>query len=110
MDYKEIIKYNINYYMKLNGKIQNDLIHDLNISSSVISGWCTGYRTPSLKNLDMLSSYFGVSIIDFFIYNNNYSNDIDEILRIIKKLDSKYFNLLKNQAKALLDLQKNNSK
>lgn len=109
MDYKEIIKYNINYYMKLNGKIQNDLIHDLNISSSVISGWCTGYRTPSLKNLDMLSSYFGVSIIDFFINNNN-NNDINEILRIIKKLDSKYFNLLKNQAKALLDLQKNNSK
>ena len=50
--------------MNKNEKIQNDLINDLGLSSSVISSWCRGYRTPTISNLEMLADYFKINIID----------------------------------------------
>ena len=103
MDYRKIIKDNINYYMCKNNKRQSDLIKDLNIASSVASSWCSGARTPTLDNLNILANYLNVNIIDFFIDKNK--NDVSIIIQIVSQLDPKYCDLIKKQANELLKIQ-----
>lgn len=102
MDFKKIIKDNINYYMELNNKKQIDLSNDLNLTQSVVSSWCSGYRTPTLANLDMLSKYFNINIIDFFVTDKT---NIHDIVSIISELDDPYREIIKEQAKTLLNMQ-----
>ena len=101
-DYKDIIRCSLIYYMDKNNKIQNDLIHDLGLSSSVISSWCRGYRTPSVPNLQMLANYFGIDIIDFFVKDKN---NLSEIIKISNKLDEEYREVVKKHAESLLNIQ-----
>lgn len=98
MNYKNIIKDNINFYLKKNNKMQKDLVKDLNLSSGLVSNWCTGYRTPTIEHLSMLANYFGIDIIHFFIYDNQ---NLNELFEIIQKLEPKHQELLKKQAHTL---------
>ena len=104
MDYRKMIKDNINYYMQLNNKRQIDLINDLHVASSVASSWCSGARTPTLDNLNILANYLNINMIDFFISDKR--NDISHIIQIISQLDPKYADVIKKQAVELLKIQK----
>lgn len=104
MDYRTIIKDNINYYMNLNGKRQIDLINDLKIASSVASSWCSGSRTPTLDNLNLLANYLNIHMIDFFITENK--SDVSSIINTVSQLDPKYSDIIKKQANELLKIQK----
>lgn len=58
--YRNIFAKNLNYYMQINGKIQDDLVKDLQIKSSTISSWCNGQKLPRMDKIVMLSEYFGI--------------------------------------------------
>lgn len=48
------------------GLSQEALAKELNIAANTVSRWETGTYKPGLEDLDMLSRFFGVSILEFF--------------------------------------------
>lgn len=58
--YRKIFANNLNYYMQINGKIQDDLVKDLGLKSSTISSWCNGQKLPRMDKIVLLSNYFGI--------------------------------------------------
>ena len=42
--YRKIFANNLNYYMQVNNKIQDDLVKDLGLKTSTISSWCNGQK------------------------------------------------------------------
>lgn len=58
--YRKIFASNLNYYMKINNKIQDDLVRDLGLKTSTISSWCNGQKLPRMDKIVLLSNYFGI--------------------------------------------------
>ena len=50
----------LNYYLSLKGKTQQDIINDLQYSSSTVSQWCNGKNIPRTDRLQALATYLGV--------------------------------------------------
>lgn len=63
-DHKRIFSKNLKKYMDLYGKNQIDLMHDLGISSSTVSSWCTGTKMPRMGKIQMLADYFHIKNTD----------------------------------------------
>ena len=63
-EYRKIFSRNLKYYMEVNGKNQMDLMHDLHLSSSTVSNWCTGLKLPRMDKVQMLADYFGINKSD----------------------------------------------
>lgn len=62
--YKVIFSKNLNKYLKLNGKTQVDIVHDLGFNKSAVSTWCNGTRLPRMDKVDSLAKYFGINRSD----------------------------------------------
>ena len=62
--YQKIFSRNLNYYMKLNGKTQTDLINDLGFNKSAVSTWCNGTRLPRMDKVEILAQYFKINRSD----------------------------------------------
>ena len=58
--YRKIFASNLNYYMQINGKIQDDLVRDLGLKSSTISSWCNAQKLPRMDKISLLADYFGI--------------------------------------------------
>ena len=58
--YQKIFSKNLNYYMRLNGKNQTDLINDLGFNKSAVSTWCNGTRLPRMDKVEILAHYFNI--------------------------------------------------
>ena len=54
----------LNYYLSLKGKTQQDLINDLNYSSSTVSQWCTGKNIPRMDRIKAIATYLGIDKTD----------------------------------------------
>lgn len=54
----------LNYYMSIKGKKQQDLIHDLRLSSATVSQWVNGKAFPRMDRVEMLATYFNISTTD----------------------------------------------
>ena len=46
--------------MKINNKIQDDLVKDLGLKTSTISSWCNGQKLPRMDKIALLADYFGI--------------------------------------------------
>lgn len=69
---RQAVAQNISYYMKINNKIQKDLMDDLDLNSATISSWVNGRRLPRMDKLEMLANYFGIQISDLIEQKNTY--------------------------------------
>lgn len=79
--YKKLFSKNLNYYMKLKGKTQTDIIEDLDINKSAISSWCNGTRLPRMNKVEMLARYLNINVSDLIegsCEDNNYFEFISE--------------------------------
>lgn len=54
----------LNYYLNLKGKTQQDLINDLNFSSSTVSQWSTGKNIPRMDRIKVIANYLGIDKTD----------------------------------------------
>ena len=54
----------LNYYLSAKGKAQQDLINDLNYSSSTVSQWCSGKNIPRSDRIKTIATYLGVDASD----------------------------------------------
>ena len=55
---------NIMYQNKIN---QSDICSALNVSSSTVSDWCNGKKSPRLEKVEQLAVLLNVDYIEFFI-------------------------------------------
>lgn len=94
--YRKIFSNNLNYYMQINNKIQDDLVRDLGLKSSTISSWCNGQKLPRMDKIVLLSNYFGIHFSKLIEErtDNNYFEFISE--------DDAMFPLLDTGDKALV--------
>lgn len=68
--YQKIFSKNLNYYMRLNGKNQTDLINDLGFNKSAVSTWCNGTRLPRMDKVEILAHYFNINRSDLIEEKN----------------------------------------
>ena len=64
------------------GLSQDSLANNLNVAANTISRWETGTYRPSVKDLEKISRFFGVSINSFFP-SEMVSEDEDENLKAL---------------------------
>ncbi|MBS6264093.1 MAG: helix-turn-helix transcriptional regulator [Clostridium sp.] len=91
-DQKRIFAKNLNYYISLNGKQQNEVAKDLNINASTLNMWCKGNSFPGMGKIQVLADYFKVGKSDL-IDDKLYSDPVmdarilsdTEIMDMIKK-------------------------
>lgn len=77
---KQIFSKRINFFMRLKGIKQSDIVRDLNLNSSTVSNWCQGIMIPRMDKLKLLADYLGVSIGDLV------DDNTDEIEREVNEL------------------------
>lgn len=83
----------LKYYLYLNEKTQQDLIKDLNISSSTLSQWVNGKMFPRMDKVEMLASYFNITTADLMTdptSKNNSSSDPAVIAKLLESNPSLY--------------------
>jgi len=61
------------------GKSQKEVVQDLKINQTTLSGYESGYRELKLEMLNKFAQYYGVTV-DYLTGNSNYENDIQKSL------------------------------
>lgn len=61
---KRIFAKNLNYYISLNGKLQNEVAKDIGENPSTLNMWCKGNSLPGLKKIQKLADYFHIGKSD----------------------------------------------
>lgn len=61
---KKIFAKNLNYYISLNGKQQNEVAKDIKENPSTLNMWCKGNSFPSLGKIQKLADYFKIGKSD----------------------------------------------
>ncbi len=64
---KYIVASNIRFFLEKKKKTRKELCEDLGIKYTTFCDWINGNSTPRLENLETMSTYFDISISDFFI-------------------------------------------
>ena len=85
----------LNYYLNLRGKTQQDLINDLNYSSSTVSQWCNGKTIPRMDRIKALATYLGIDKTDLLkdpevFSKEKFSADPDLIVELLKRKPALY--------------------
>jgi len=76
-----------NNYGGGNGISQEALAKSLKMAANTVSRWETGTYRPSLEDLEALSRFFGVSILEFFPNNGEQSESkVTGLLRAARDL------------------------
>jgi transcriptional regulator with XRE-family HTH domain len=78
----------LQYYMSINGKKQQDLIKDLNISSATLSQWVNGKMFPRMDKVEMLATYFRITTTDLLTDPYDKPKTSSDPLMIAKLLES----------------------
>ena len=106
MDIQQLFRKNIIYYLEKKNKKRIDLSNDLNIPKTVVSSWCNGTNFPRPEKIMLLANYFNIDFIDLFTDKSKEKADLEEINNIAAQLDKEYRNIVLEQAKMLLEMQK----
>lgn len=56
--FNDLFSRNLNYFLDLNGKTQKDLADYIGVSTSSVSSWCKGQKTPRMDKVDKICSFF----------------------------------------------------
>lgn len=85
----------LNYYLNRSGKTQQDLINDLNFSSSTVSQWCNGKNVPRLDRLKAVATYLGIDKADLLrdpevFSKENFTADTDLIAELLHRKPALY--------------------
>lgn len=63
-DFNILFSKNLNYYLNKNDITQLDLANQLGVSTSAVSAWCRGIKTPRMDKVDAMCKYFGIKRSD----------------------------------------------
>lgn len=71
---KKIFSKNLNKYISLSGKKQNEIAADIKVIPQTLNSWCTGQAMPRIGKIQLLADYFGINKSDLL----EEKEDIDE--------------------------------
>jgi len=72
------------------GLSQEALAKSMGVATNTVSRWETATYRPTLEDLEKLSRFFGVSVLEFFPHEEETKNDeVAALLRAAKQLDPK---------------------
>ena len=57
---REIFRDNLNYYLKLRGKMQKDLAEYVGAKTATVSGWTRGISFPRADAMEKIAMFFGI--------------------------------------------------
>lgn len=63
-EFNILFSQNLNHYLKINEKTQLDLAKHLGVSTSAVSAWCRGLKTPRMDKVDAMCAYFNIKRSD----------------------------------------------
>lgn len=85
----DIIAFNLNRLLELNGKNQADLATYMEVSQATVSNWCKGIKSPRMDKLDRICVFLNCTRTDLLEDKNNTSSELSSSDRrdIAKNLD-----------------------
>lgn len=63
-DFNLIFSRNLNNYLEENHKTQAELAQYVGASTSAVSAWCRGQKTPRMDKIDKMCEFFGIKRSD----------------------------------------------
>lgn len=81
---KKVFAKNLNYYINLNGKLQNEVAKDIGEKPTTFNMWCTGKSIPSVGKIQKLADYFKIGKSDLTDDKSNMSEDEEYTSTIFK--------------------------
>lgn len=118
MDNKEIFAYNLNFYMKSNGKSRKDVAEAIGVSYFTFTDWVKGKKYPRMDKVEKLANYFGIKISDLVEKKTIEENPIEmaefhaemimdedliEVYAYFKTLDTKKRKIVKDLVRNLAE-------
>lgn len=95
---KQILANNLNYFLSVNGKQQNEVAKAIGEKTTTFNTWCKGKAMPSVGKIQKIADYFGVgksALTDEHPINN--PNDMYlSICHHIQKCDPRFANIIKD--------------
>lgn len=95
---KRIFANNLNHYININGKQQNEVAKAIGEKPSTFNMWCKGNSMPSVGKIQKIADYFGVgksALIDEHPINNPDDMYLS-ICHHIQKCDPRFANIIKD--------------
>lgn len=89
---REIFPEKLKYYMALNGKTRNDLVHDLGLKYTTIRDWEIGNTVPRMEKVELLANYFRCNNADLLedkkepAISDEFSNVKRQLLDLVSEL------------------------
>ena len=74
-EFNRLFSKNLNHYLRLNSKSQLDLAKHLGVSTSAVSAWCRGVKTPRMDKVDAMCEYFHIKRSDLMEDKDENPND-----------------------------------
>lgn len=101
---KRIFAKNLNYYISLNGKQQNEVAKDIGENPSTLNMWCKGNSLPGLGKIQKLADYFKIGKSD--LTDDKLDSDAGFDARVLADMDTlemvkKYYSLSLNDRAAI---------
>lgn len=96
-DIQKVFSNNLKRFLNYNNKTQEDLAKDLHIHRSVVSTWCRGTAFPRADKIMVLSNYFNVDFIEFFIDKDSVQLSNNEFNIIFDNLNEEYKKIIIEQ-------------
>lgn len=103
---REIFQDNLNYYLKLNDKMQKDLAEYVGAKTATVSGWTRGISYPRADAMEKIAMFFNIPTSKLITARNETTNetyvepkndDVKLLLRGLNKLSPEQL----DQAKAM---------
>lgn len=107
---REEISKNLLFYRKKCGLTQKELAQKIGVGVSAVSNWEKGANSIDIETLFEVCKIYGISINDMYGKFSNEptkpSEEVQELLLLIKRLDSADLRLIKSEANLLLKTEK----
>lgn len=101
---RRVFAKNLNYYIALNGKQQNEVARAIGENPSTLNMWCKGNSVPGLGKIQKLADYFGIGKSDLTDEKLDSDPAVDaRILSDVETIDmiKKYYSLSVADRKAI---------
>ena len=72
----DIIAFNLNRLLELNGKNQADLAIYMEVSQATVSNWCKGIKSPRMDKLDRICVFLNCTRTDLLEDKNNTNSEL----------------------------------
>lgn len=86
--FKKRFAENLTYFLKERDKTQADLYKHMNVSSAVVSNWCTGKKLPRMDKIQSICNFLGIEKSDLLEDRQEKAKKDEMLKRAAQYLDA----------------------